>query len=707
MRRIAPYGSWASPITPDLLVSGAVWLGDVWVDGDATYWSELRPSENGRVQLVCRRAGEGPVDLLPDGFSARTRVHEYGGGAWGVQGGVLFFANGADQRLYRLDPGDGGPGRSGLPRALSPEPVAPAALRYADGRITPDGRWLICVRERHAAAGGDGQGSGEAVNEVVAVPTDGSGAATPEAVRVLATGRDFVSAPRVSRDGRMLAWLTWDHPAMPWDGTELWIAHLGGTGGGERSLTATDARRVAGGPDESLVQPEWGRHGQLFVVSDRNDWWNVYRVDDTDTLQAVTAVEAEIGQPAWVFGQSRYGFTPDGTVVCTYTTGGEAMLSLVSADRRRVRTEPLPYTSVNSLRVHGDAVTFIAASAVHEPVVARVQLPAAGDGHARPGETGWGGEGDSGGNGDSGGDGDGGGLPHVVLHRPRDLGLDPALTSRGEPITFTTGAGAEAHGTFYPPTNPGFEAPAGEKPPLLVLSHGGPTSAANPSYSLGVQFWTSRGFAVVDVDYGGSTGYGRAYRQRLNGRWGIVDVEDCVAAANALVEGGLVDPDRLAIRGGSAGGFTTLAALTFTDTFRAGASHYGVADLAALAQETHKFESRYLDGLVGPWPEARDVYTARSPIHHTDRLSCPLILLQGLEDQVVPPRQAEMMVEALAAKGIPHAYLAFPGEQHGFRQAASITRAITAELYFYSRVFGFDLADDVEPVPIAFEEKLG
>ena len=442
---------------------------------------------------------------------------------------------------------------------------------------------------------------------------------------------------------------------------------------------------MAGGADESLVQPEWGRHGQLYVVSDRDDWWNVYRVEDPDTLAPVTFVRAEIGQPAWVFGQSRYGFTADGTVVCTYTEGREAQLQLVSADGREVRTKPLPYTSLGSVQVSRDAdgreeVTFVAASGLHEPVVARVELPAPGVGPAD--------------------------LQPEVLHRPRDLGLPPDLTALAEPITFPTAGGGEAHAYHYPPTNPDFVAPDGELPPLLVLSHGGPTSAANPAYSLGVQFWTSRGFAVVDVDYGGSTGYGRTYRRRLDGRWGVVDVEDCVAAATWLVERGLADPDRLAIRGGSAGGFTTLAALTFTDTFRAGASHYGVADLAALAEDTHKFESRYLDGLVGPWPDARDRYTERSPIHHTDRLSCPIILLQGLEDRIVPPRQAEMMVQALAAKGIPHAYLAFAGEQHGFRQASSIIRALTAELSFYGRVFGFVPAGDIEPVEIAFEERL-
>jgi dipeptidyl aminopeptidase/acylaminoacyl peptidase len=687
-RTLAPYGSWSSPITADLIVAGAVSLGEVWVDGAVTWWSELRPQEQGRVQVVRLDADGSPVDVLAEGYSARTRVHEYGGAAWWVHGGELYFTNWSDQRLYRVPPG-------GEPRALTPEPPSAHALRYADGRVTPDGRFVVCVRERHGAPGDGGAASGdgqappptEVHNELVALLADGSGP-----VSVLAGGHDFVAAPRISRDGRMLAWLTWDHPRMPWDGTELWIAHLVEADDGR--LTLRDARRVAGGPDEALVQPEWGRHGQLFVVSDRGDWWNVYRVDDPDVLTVVAPVAADVGQPAWVFGQSRYGFTGDGTVVATYSSGGRAHLA-AARPGDPAEIVPLPLASLAHLQVDGRVVTFVATAATHEPVVARVDLDGLGPG-------GWSEDDD-----DDGPPTDVSPPAVEVLRPPRALGLDPALTSAARPIAFPTSGGVEAHAYHYPPTNPAYAAPEGERPPLLVLSHGGPTAAASPAYSLAVQFWTSRGFAVVDVDYGGSSGYGRAYRQRLAGTWGIVDVDDCCAAAEALVAHGLADPDRLAIRGGSAGGFTTLAALTFRDVFRAGASLYGVADLAALARETHKFESRYLDGLVGPWPEADAVYQRRSPIHHTDGLSCPIILLQGLEDEIVPPAQAELMVEALRRKGLPHAYLTFEGEQHGFRRAETIVRALEAELYFYSRVFGFGLADPVEPVPIAFEERLG
>ncbi|MPY94556.1 MAG: prolyl oligopeptidase family serine peptidase [Acidimicrobiia bacterium] len=670
----APYGSWSSPITPEMLVAGAASLGDVQVAGGATWWSELRPDEGGRVQVV-RRHGDGPAaDVLPDGFSARTRVHEYGGGAWWVHGNTLFFANWADQRLYRVEVDEVG----AMPRPITPEPGQQHGLRYADGRVTEDGRWVVCVRERHEArpagqggadaAAGEASGAGgeEARNEVVAVPAEGGGL-----VHVLASGRDFVAAPRISRDGRQLAWLAWDHPGMPWDSTELWVGHLVEE---PTSLELLDSRRVAGRPGESLVQPEWGRHGQLFVVSDRSSWWNVHRVDDVDELAPVSPVDAEVGQPAWVFGQARYAVARDGTIVLTYSADAAAHLVVVPEDGEPV-DHLLPFVSIGALRAVDGTVTYLAHAAAQEPLVARSSLVAPAD--------------------------------VTVLRPPRDLGLAPGLVARAQPMTFPTTGGAEAHAYYYAPCNPGFAAPDGERPPLLVLSHGGPTASASAAFNLAVQFWTSRGFAVVDVDYRGSTGYGRPYRDALREAWGIADVDDCCAAATSLVERGLVDPARLAIRGGSAGGFTTLAALSLRDVFRAGASHYGVTDLGALARDTHKFESRYLDGLVGRWPEAESVYAERSPINHTDGLDCPLIVLQGLEDEVVPPSQAEMLVAALEAKGIPHAYLAFPGEQHGFRQAASILRALTAELWFYGRVFGFRPAGEIEPIAIRFEERLG
>jgi dipeptidyl aminopeptidase/acylaminoacyl peptidase len=623
-----PYGAWPSPITAAALVQSTPAVADVAVDGGEVWWSESRPAEGGRVVLVRRDPGGSTIDALPAGFNARTRVHEYGGGAWCVAGGVAWFANWDDQRVHRLDPGAD-------PRPITPEPAVRHGLRYADLVVSGDGAELLCVRERH-------EGDAEARNEIVAVPADGEGD-----VRVLVSGPDFVSSPRRAADGR-LAWVQWNHPDMPWDATELRV----------------DGEVVAGGPGESVIQPEWGPDGRLYYLSDRSGWWNLYRDDDP-----LAPMEAEIGGPQWVFGSRWYAVLDDGRIVASVTRDGLDHLGVIEPGAGRVELLDTSFTSIGQLvadgEADGDGVVAVAAGPATRPEPVRVGL----DGTVE------------------------------VLRRSSPLDFDEAWFARPEPIDFPSGDGRPAHALLYRPVNPDVEPPDGERPPLLVLSHGGPTSAARPMLQLAVQFWTSRGFAVVDVNYGGSTGYGRAYRERLRGRWGIVDVEDCIAAARWCAEAGVVDPGRLAIRGGSAGGYTTLAALAFHDVFAAGASHYGVADLAALARDTHKFESRYLDGLVGPWPEAEDVYRARSPIHHTDGLSCPLIIFQGLEDEVVPPDQAEMMVDALRRKGLPFAYLAFEGEQHGFRRAENIVRALEAELWFYGRVFGFEPADEIEPVP--------
>ncbi|HEX4908372.1 MAG TPA: S9 family peptidase, partial [Actinomycetes bacterium] len=582
-------------------------------------------------------------DLVPEGFNARTRVHEYGGGSYALRGETLFFSNFRDQRLYRQDPGPA------TPRPITPEPPAPAAHRYADACPTPDGRRLVCVRERHQ--------DGEVHNELVAVPAGGG-----EPV-VLAAGRDFYASPRVSPDGRRLAWLEWDHPNMPWDGTELRLAGLDGDALAGQPVT------VAGGPQESVVQPDWSPGGVLHLISDRTGWWNLYRVGAEGGLEALAPAAEEFGTPHWVFGMSTYAFLPGGRIACIHGRGPMQRLGVLEPDGA-LRDLELPFTSFYPphLRAYGDRLACIAGSPTEAPAVVVID-PA------------------------------GGGVQ--VLRSSEDEALDPGYLSVPEPIEFPTEGGRTAHALYYPPANRDARGPEGERPPLVVASHGGPTSGVVSDLHVSYQFFTSRGIAVVDVDYGGSTGYGRAYRRRLDGRWGIVDVDDCVAAARYLAGRGDVNPARLAIRGGSAGGYTTLCALTFRDDFAAGASYYGVADVAALARDTHKFEARYLDRLIGPWPEAEPLYRERSPIHHTHRLSCPVILLQGLEDEVVPPAQAEMMAAALDAKGIPHAYLPFPGEQHGFRQAAHIRRALEAELYFYSRVFGFDLADPVEPVRIA------
>jgi dipeptidyl aminopeptidase/acylaminoacyl peptidase len=668
------YGSWTTPITSELVVRAAAVLGAVAVDGDSVWWSELRPEEGGRTQVV-RKLGDGPaVDLLPAGFNARTAVHEYGGGAWWVRGHILWFANWEDQRLYRLT------GRA-MPVPVTPEPDAPRGDRWADGEVDASGRWIVVVREHHAP----GASPAEVVNELVVI--DGSGELEP---RALVSGPDFVSNPRLSPDGTRLCWLQWNHPDMPWDGTDLRVASVEWTATGPQLaspvVVAGRPHHAPGGTGdgESVFQPRWHPDGSLWFVSDRTGWGNLYRwVPDEagGEVEPRVQMEAEIGVPQWVFGQSRYAFLDDGRVVLAYQSDGLDHLAVEAPDGSAGDLD-VPYTAIASVEAVGDGVVFIGASAVAEPAVVRVPLRPASDepGGARAG------------------------APDIV-RPPRDLGLYPSWFSVPEPIDFPTSGGRTAHALFYPPTNPdaaGREAGAGDRPPLLVFIHGGPTAAARPMLQLGIQYWTSRGFAVVDVNYGGSTGYGRTYLRQLDDNWGVIDLDDCVAAARWLADQGRVDPDRLAIRGGSAGGYTTLAALAFRDTFAAGASHFGVADLEALATETHKFESRYLDGLIGPYPERRDLYVERSPIHHVEGIDRPLIVLQGLEDEVVPPNQAEMIVDALRRKGVPVAYLTFEGEQHGFRQAANIRRALDAELSFYGQVFGFGLpeAEGIEPVAV-------
>ncbi len=643
--KTAPYGSWRSPITPALAASGAVGLEQIWLSGEDVYWLEGRPLEEGRQVIVRRRADGTVEDVTPSDIGVLSRVHEYGGGEYLVDGKTVYFSNRDDQRLYRQDPGE-------TPRPITPEPAIPAGLRYADGRVTPDGRWLICVRERHME-------ESEAINELVVLPTDGS-----EEPRAIASGHDFYASPRISPDGSTLAWLTWDHPQMPWDGTELWAAPLLDDG------SLGEARLVAGSAGESIFQPEWSPEGVLHFASDRTGWWNLYCERDGE-LALVLEMEAEFAVPQWVFGLSVYAFLPGGQVAAIYHQDGFGYLALIDPAAGSMEALEVGFTSFPSPSLQaneaGDRLYFIGGTSADAPAVVELALDT---GHIQ------------------------------LLRKGMELDIDPGYISIPHPITFPTEGDQDAYALFYPPTNQDYTGPSDERPPLIVISHGGPTSAARVHLNLGIQYWTSRGFAVVDVNYGGSTGYGRTYRERLNGAWGIVDTADCINAATYLAEQGLVDSDRLIIRGGSAGGYTTLCALTFYDVFSVGASYYGIGDLELLARDTHKFESRYLDSMVGPYPEAKVVYQARSPIRFTDRLSCPVVLFQGLDDKVVPPSQAEMMVEALREKGLPFAYIAFEGEGHGFRKAETIQRALEAELYFYAQVFGFELAEPVEPVAI-------
>jgi dipeptidyl aminopeptidase/acylaminoacyl peptidase len=634
-----PYGSWPSPIRIDDLVGDMVRLSDPWIDGDDIYWIEGRPGEGGRSVLVQRAADGTTRDVTPAPFDVRSRAHEYGGGAYVVAGGTVLFSNVKDGRLYRLDPGDD-----------TPQPITPEGpYRYADLRFDPARRRFLGIREDHT-------GAGEPRSAIVDIALDGD-----REPRVLYEGPDFLAAPRPSPDGRRLTWLEWDHPDMPWDASRLRVAGFTDDGGlGQSDL-------AAGGIDESVAQPEWSPDGILHFVSDRTGWWNIYRLAPGPRLEPLSPVDAEFADPAWQFDRSSYGFLADGSIVAVGRARGRDRLFHISP-AESIGEVASPYTDIGTIRVGPAGIVANVGTPTVAPTIVTLDpatLSISG-----------------------------------VLRHSTSLVVDPAYVSIAESITFPTAGGRMAHALFYRPVNPDAVAPDGELPPLVVRSHGGPTSAAANALDLTFQYLTSRGIAVVDVDYGGSTGYGREYRQALEGEWGVVDVDDCVGAARYLVDRGDVDGDRLAIEGGSAGGYTTLAALAFRDVFAAGISAFGVADLEGLARDTHKFESRYMERLVEPYPAMADRYRDRSPIHFLDAISVPVLILQGLEDKVVPPAQAEALAEALDAQGVPYAYLAFEGEGHGFRGEAAQRRTLEARLSFLGAVFGFTPADDLPPLDV-------
>ena len=649
-RIIAPYGSWKSPVTSELIVSDSVSIGDVALHGDDIYWTEMRPADNARSVIV-RRTPEGTMrDLTPAGYSARTRVHEYGGGAFCVagtddDGTVVYFSNFSDQRIYRQAVSASGD-------VSAPQPLTPEIdMRYADGEVCERRNMMVCVREDHSSSWR------EAVNSIVAIDLERGGS------RVLVSGASFYSSPRISPDGSTLA-----HGCRGTIRTCPGMAASCGSPSCSTMAVWPSAASVAGGVDESIFQPSWSPSGALHFVSDRSGWWNIYRAAaDFGSVDVVCEMEAEFGRPAWVFGLSTYGFASDERIICTYTQSGDWHIGDIDTTAGALTTVPTPFTDVGTLHLNARHVAFTAGSPTMPMSLMRHDLTDSST---------------------------------TRLRSSSAATLDDGYVSRAQAIEFPTENGLTAHAFYYPPTNGDYAAPEGEKPPLIVISHGGPTSAADSSLDLRKQFWTSRGIGVLDVNYGGSSGFGTEYRRRLNDNWGIVDVDDCINGADYLVKQGLADAERLIIRGGSAGGYTTLLALTTRDTFSAGASYYGISELEAMIRDTHKFESRYLDGLIGPFPEQEERYRERSPINHIEGLSAPMIVLQGMEDKIVPPNQAELMVNALREKGLPVAYLTFEGEQHGFRQAANIRRAQEAELYFYSRVFGFALADDIEPVQI-------
>ena len=591
-----------------------------------------------------RRLETGEVEeATPADFNCRTRVHEYGGGAFIADGTTLYASNFADQLLYKIEPG-------AEPVAITPEPEISAGFRYADGRLSTDRNRIFCVRERHDV-------KGSVKNELVALSTTGDGEP-----KIIASGRDFYAAPRPSSDGDKLAWLEWDQPNMPWDGTELMMAAFGADG------TLQEPTRIAGGLEESLYQPEWGPDNSLHFVSDRSGWWNLYRWEGGEA-RPLAPMEAEFGSPMWIFGLSQYVFLQDGRMASIYSQGGLDFLGIIQD--QDFTTLDLELTTFSPRSLHydptSDRLIFVGGSP-DRPARVYALSPSGGE---------------------------------LELLSPESQDLpDQADISHARPITFPSSGGHESHALFYAPKNSKFAGPDDELPPLIVVSHGGPTSHTDSEFSIAIQYMTSRGFAVVDVNYRGSTGYGRAYRQILNGEWGVADVDDCIYATRYLAERGEIDGERLIIRGGSAGGYTTLCALVFHNVFALGASYYGVADIETMAQDTHKFEARYLDSLIGPYPEQIELYRERSPIHFVDQITVPVILLQGREDKVVPPSQAEIMVTALEEKGLPYSYLEFEGEAHGFRDSKNIIRALEAELYFYSRIFGFELGETVEPVTI-------
>ena len=634
----APYGSWKSPITSTLIVERAIGLAEVRLDGQAIYWLEQRPRENRSV--VVRGSAPAPRDVVDEPFNVRTRVHEYGGGAWLVADGTLYFSNdqtrGAgeapDRRLYRQRVDEQ------TPQAITRD----GPWRYADGSIDRARRRWIGIREDHSNAPQHPE------NTIVAVDLDASGS---DAGSILVAGHDFFSSPRLSPDGRRLAWIAWDHPNMPWVGTALYVAELDA---GAASVGAPVV--IAGGPAESIAQPAWSPDGSILVfVSDRSGWWNLYACDVAQqAVKPIALRSAEFAQAQWVFGMSSYAFVGPDRLVATYLENGIGRLALVDLDSGSLTDIDVPFSEFGSVRAEGDLVVFCAGAYDRPASVVRYDLAS---------------------------------RTHRVLRQANAVADDPELRkylARPQSVAFPTEDGQTAHGLYYPPTNPDYAAPADEKPPLLVKCHGGPTSSASSSLSLATQYWTSRGIAVLDVNYGGSTGYGRAYRNRLHLNWGIVDVDDAVNGAKFLAQQGLVDGARAVIAGGSAGGYTALAALTFRDVFQGGASYYGISDLSALAKDTHKFESRYLDWLIGPYPAEEAVYRARSPLFHAERLSRPVIFFQGSEDRVVPPDQTARMVDALRRRNVPVGFLLFSGEQHGFRRAANIQRALDAELYFYA-----------------------
>ena len=636
-KTIAHYGSWKSPITTDLITAKTITFKQQCIDGEDIYWSESRPLDNGRYVIMRRRSNGLISECTPPDFYVRSSVHEYGGGSFTVHREVIYFVNFKDQHLYRQ-------AADGKPKLLTPG----NGYRYADLVVDEKRNRILCIREDHT-------GKAEAVNTIVGIGLDGNDNGT-----VLVSGNDFYASARLSPDGGILAWLTWNHPNMPWDGCELWVADIQDDG------TLQNASLVAGSDTESIFQPEWSPDGILHFVAENTGWWNLYRWENGQ-IEALCPMEAEFGYPLWIFHITTYDFISRDRIICAYSQNGTWHLASLDTVEKKLTLIEIPFTDIVFVRCGKGFATLIGGSATRPDSIIRYDELT-------------------------------GNIEKIK--QAFEVELDQEDLSEPKSIYFPTTGENKAHAFYYPPRNKGYESPLEERPPLLVMSHGGPTGSTFTALNFDIQYWTSRGFAVVDVNYGGSTGFGREYRQRLNGNWGIVDVDDCCNAALFLVSEGLADPNRLAIRGGSAGGYTTLACLAYRDVFKAGASHFGLSELEFFATETHKFESRYLHSLIGPYPERKDIYYERSPINFVQNFKCPIVLFQGDEDKIVLPNQSQLMFDSVRARGIPAAYILFEGEQHGFRKAESIKRSLEGELYFYSKIFNFELAEDIEPIQI-------
>ncbi len=658
------YGEWPSPIGGADVARKQIGLAFPTMAGGCVWWQETRPSEGGRQTVVCQGPDGARRELLPAPWNARTRVHEYGGRSYLPLADGFVFANFTDQRLYRVGAAE--------PEPLTATPGADSSDRFADFVLSPGGDEVWCVRERHGASrdGVSSDGADRVERAIVAVPLDGSAADDRDAVRVLVGGSDFYAFPAPSPDGTRLAWICWDHPRMPWDGTELRVASIDDAPG-SRPVTDKDQQQlIMGGDTESVLAPVWRDDRSLYVISDRSGWWNLYLADLLAFPRALCPREEEFAEPLWQLGAYPYAVLEDGRIAVIHAQG-QPRLGVLDPATGELTDFDLPYQVFGSgLSASGRSVVTVAGGPAVPLSVIKVDVPAASQRPAAVHE----------------------------LHRSLDSLPDAAYLPVPRAARLAGPSGSVVHALVYPPTNPAVRAPEGELPPYIVWVHGGPTAQVGPRLDLEKAYFTSRGIGIIDVNYGGSSGYGRAYRERLRGQWGIVDVADVTAAALGLAEAGEADGKRLGIRGGSAGGWTALAAVTSgigacrldeKGVFAAAASYFGVSDLRGFAAQTHDFESRYLDGLIGPLPESEPLYAERAPVGHVNGATCPVLLLQGLDDPIVPPAQAESIAADLAAHGIPYAYLAFAGESHGFRRAETIIASLEAEVSFYGQIMGF------------------